>query len=58
MESPFTKLAQEYRADQVIYSHCHGQERYQDSFLGEANGIEYRLVSLDYLRFKPECIIK
>lgn len=58
MESPFTKLAQEYRADQVIYSHCHGQERYQDSFLGEVNGIEYRLVSSDYLRFKPECIIK
>lgn len=58
MESPFTKLAEEYRAEQVIYSHCHGEERYQDSFLGEVNGIEYRLVSSDYLRFKPECIIK
>ena len=58
MESPFTKLAEEYGAEQVIYSHCHGTERYQDSFLGEVNGIEYRLVSSDYLNFKPECIIK
>ena len=58
MESPFTKLAEEYGVEQVIYSHCHGEERYQDSFLGEVNGIMYRLVSSDYLRFKPEQIIK
>ena len=58
MESPFTKLAEEYGGEHVIYSHCHGEERYQDSFLGEVNGIMYRLVSSDYLRFKPEQIIK
>lgn len=55
-ESGFTKMAEFYGAEQVIYSHCHGKERYQDSFLGRVNGIEYRLVSSDYLKFKPERI--
>ncbi len=56
-ESGFTRMAEEYGAEQVIYSHCHGEERYRDSFLGTVNGIEYRLVSADYLRFRPERIL-
>ena len=51
MESGFTRMAEEYGASQVIYSHCHGKDRYQDSFLGEVNGIESRLAltkSLDF----------
>ena len=50
-------MAREYGAEKVIYSHCHGRERYQDSFLGYVEGIEYKLVSSDYLKFKPERII-
>lgn len=57
MESPFTQLAEEYEASQVIYSHCHGEARFDDSFKGMVNGIEYRLVSGDYLKFKPEKIL-
>lgn len=57
-ESPFTLMAEEYGADKVIYSHCHGKERYDDSFKGLVNGIEYKLVSSDYLKFKPELILK
>ena len=57
MESGFTRMAEEYGVEQVVYSHCHGAARYQDSFLGMVNGIEYRLVSSDYLRFKPEMIL-
>ena len=34
MESPFTLMAQEYGAEKVIYSHCHGEKRYDDSFKG------------------------
>ena len=34
MESPFTRMAEEYGAEQVIYSHCHGKERFDDSFEG------------------------
>ena len=58
MESPFTQMAEEYGASKVIYSHCHGRERFDDSFKGYVNGIEYKLVSADYLKFKPELIIK
>ena len=56
-ESPFTQMAEAYGAEQVIYSHCHGKERYGDSFTGEVNGIMYRLVSADYLRFRPVKIL-
>lgn len=44
-ESPFTKMAEDYGAEKVIYSHCHGRNRYDDSFKGYVNGIEYKLVS-------------
>lgn len=57
-ESPFTEMAEEYGAAKVIYSHCHGRERFDDSFKGMVNGIEYKLVSSDYLKFKPELILK
>jgi len=56
-ESCFTQLARSFGAEQVIYSHCHGQKRYYDSFHGNVEGIEYRLVSSDFLRFKPARIL-
>lgn len=56
-ESPFTRMAKEYGAEKVIYSHCHGKERYDDSFKGLVDGIEYKLVSSDYLKFQPELIL-
>jgi predicted phosphohydrolase len=31
--------------EKVVYSHCHGKERFDDSFKGYVNGIEYKLVS-------------
>ena len=58
MESPFTLMAQEYGAEKVIYSHCHGEKRYDDSFKGYVEGIEYKLVSGDYLNFKPELVLR
>ena len=57
-ESPFTLMAEEYGVEKVVYSHCHGKERFDDSFKGYVNGIEYKLVSGDYLKFKPELILK
>lgn len=57
MESPFTQMAEKYGVSQVIYSHCHGKARYDDSFKGMVNGIEYKLVSGDYLRFRPELVL-
>lgn len=56
-KSCFTELAEQYEVQAVVYSHCHGQKRYDDSFKGNVNGIEYKLVSSDYLKFKPEKIL-
>jgi predicted phosphohydrolase len=46
-------MAEEYGAEQVIYAHCHGQSRFHDSIEGRFHGVEYRLVSGDYLVWKP-----
>ena len=56
-ESRFTRMAEEYGAKKVVYSHCHGRRRYGDSIRGNWHGIEYRLVSSDYLRFVPDRIL-
>ena len=56
-ESGFTKMAEEYGAEQVVYAHCHGKSRFHDSIEGVHNGIRYRLVSGDYLKWHP-CRIK
>ncbi|MDO4522265.1 MAG: metallophosphoesterase [Eubacteriales bacterium] len=56
-ESVFTRIAQEYGAEHVVYSHCHGESRFHDSIQGSFHGTEYHLVSGDYLRFRPERII-
>ena len=56
-ESPFTAMAEEYGAEQVIYAHSHGEARFHDSILGEKHGIRYRLVSGDFLKWRPEKII-
>ena len=52
-DSPFTAMAEEYGAEQVVYAHSHGESRFYDSIHGEKNGILYRLVSGDYLNWKP-----
>ena len=51
--SPFTDIAEEYGAKQVIYAHCHGESRFNDSIHGEYRGITYHLASGDYQRWKP-----
>lgn len=56
--SGFTDMAEEYGAEQVIYAHCHGESRFHDSIQGEYRGRIYRLVSGDYLRWKPLPILE
>ena len=51
--SVFTAMAEEYRAEQVIYAHCHGDRRFHDSIEGRHHGIMYRLASGDYLKWLP-----
>ena len=52
-DSPFTQIAREYRVEQVVYAHSHGESRFHDSIQGEKDGIRYSLVSGDYLRWTP-----
>ena len=56
-ESCFTKIAQQYGAEQVIYAHCHGSSRFHDSIQGRRGGIRYALVSGDYLKWQPMKIL-
>ena len=51
--SGFTDMAEEYGAQQVIYAHCHGSARFHDSIQGNLRGVEYRLVSGDFLNWNP-----
>ena len=55
--SPFTELAEEYGAHQVIYAHSHGEARFHGSIEGEYRSIEYSLVSGDYLRWTPRKLL-
>lgn len=52
-ESAFTRMAEEYRAEQVVYAHSRGESRFYDSIPGEKSGVAYKLVSGDFLRWKP-----
>ena len=56
-DSVFTRIAEEYGAEQLIYAHSHGESRFYDSIHGEKNGIQYRLVSGDYLNWQPARIL-
>ena len=51
--SPFIEIAEEYKVSAVVYSHCHGESRFGDSIRGKFHGIEYMLVSGDYLNLRP-----
>ncbi len=56
-ESAFTQMAERYHAEHVVYSHCHGDIRFHDSIRGKYHGINYHLVSSDFLKFRPERIL-
>lgn len=51
-ESDFTRLIQSYNVKTVIYGHLHGQESFNLSYKGMVDGVNYHLVSADYLDFK------
>ena len=51
--SPFTDLAEEYGAHQVIYAHSPGASRFHNSIEGNFRSIEYSLVFRGYFRRGP-----
>lgn len=52
-ESNFTRLFNEYGVKKVVYGHIHGIYCNQFGLKGEHFGVDYSLVSSDYIGFKP-----
>ena len=51
-ENGFTKVLEQYGFGLCLYGHLHGRA-HQSAFNGEKNGVEYRLIAADYLKFDP-----
>jgi predicted phosphohydrolase len=51
--SGFTEIFSKAGVKTVVYGHLHGSETYHKGLQGNFNGVEYKLVSLDYLKCKP-----
>ncbi|WP_101773357.1 metallophosphoesterase [Peptostreptococcus faecalis] len=55
----FMDIINEYKPEHVIYGHIHGKENFKYGLQGELNGVNFHLVSCDYLDFKlKEIFIK
>ncbi len=52
--SDFTKLLESYGVKKCIYGHLHGKDNFKRGIQGIRNGVEYSLVSLDYLDARPK----
>lgn len=51
--SAFQQLFEDYGVKRVIYGHIHGDEGFRKAIKGNYYGVDYNLVSLDYLNCKP-----
>lgn len=51
-ENGFTQTLEKYGFMLCLYGHLHGRGHLK-AFNGEKNGVEYRLIAADYLRFDP-----
>lgn len=55
--SDFTQLMSEYGVKTCVYGHLHGRDAFKNGIKSVYNGVQYRLVSLDYLDARPEEVI-
>jgi predicted phosphohydrolase len=54
--SGFTEIFEEYGVKKVIYGHLHGREAFKKGIQGIRGGVDYELVSADYIGFNPMLI--
>jgi predicted phosphohydrolase len=52
-ESAFTRMVEDAGCSHCIFGHLHTAAEHQRVFQGERRGVAYRLVSCDYLGFRP-----
>lgn len=55
-ETEFTEILEEYGVWKCIYGHLHGMPAFERGIKGNVRGVEYSLVSLDYLGSRPKLI--
>lgn len=55
-DSGFTDLMTKYGVKTCVYGHLHGKDAFKNGIKGIYNGVEYKLVSLDYLEGEPALI--
>jgi predicted phosphohydrolase len=55
--SGFTELYESYGVSKVIYGHLHTEVSFKCGMQGIVNGVEYQLVSSDYVDFKLQKIV-
>lgn len=53
----FSKLLELFRVKLCVYGHLHGGQSHNAAAQGFVRGVEYRLISSDYLNFKPTLLI-
>ncbi|MDD6154675.1 MAG: metallophosphoesterase [Eubacteriales bacterium] len=51
--SGFTELMTRYGVKTCVYGHLHGHDAFHRGLKGILNGVEYKLVSLDYIKCDP-----
>lgn len=55
--SELVALMKDYNVKLCVYGHLHG-ESFRNAVIGDFQGIEFRLVSADYLDFRPMVLVK
>jgi len=51
--SGFQQLFEDYGVKRVFYGHIHGEDGFRSAVQGIYHGIDYKLISLDYLNCMP-----
>ena len=51
--SGFTDTLEAYGVKTCVYGHLHGKDAFKNGYKGVWNGVNYKLVSLDYVEAKP-----
>jgi len=57
-KTEFTDILEEYGVKNCVYGHLHGSVAFGRGIKGEFRGVNYKLVSQDYLGAKPKLIIE
>lgn len=52
-DSPFISLMKQYPVTKVIYGHLHDEVSWENTLIGQKDGIEFILAAADYLAFQP-----